>query len=250
MAEVAAHLVDRVLPAVPMRQWVLSLPVSLRYRIAYDGALLTPILDAFIRAVFASLRRRARERYGVRRPQCGAVTMVQRFGGALNLNVHFHTVAFDGVYAVDQAKGTVEFLPLPAPSAEQVSHVLADAAGRIVRCLERRGLGNDADPEAADPLAQRDPLLARLYAASAQGRVPDGERAGQRTTRTGTPTDVPPTDTSRCAVAGGMSLHAGVYVPAAKRDRLERLCRYMARPALARPTGTAEAVRSDPPRPS
>jgi hypothetical protein len=26
-----------------MRQWVLSLPVSLRYRIAYDGALLTPV---------------------------------------------------------------------------------------------------------------------------------------------------------------------------------------------------------------
>ena len=57
MAEVAAHLVDRVLPTVPMRQWVLSRPVSLRYRIAYDGALLTPILDAFIRALFASLRR-------------------------------------------------------------------------------------------------------------------------------------------------------------------------------------------------
>jgi hypothetical protein len=50
MAEVAAHLVDRVLPDVPTRQWVLSLPVSLRYRIAYDGALLTPILDGFIRA--------------------------------------------------------------------------------------------------------------------------------------------------------------------------------------------------------
>lgn len=29
-ANVAAHLVDRVLPAVPMRQWVLSLPFELR----------------------------------------------------------------------------------------------------------------------------------------------------------------------------------------------------------------------------
>ena len=33
MADTAAHLVDRVLPEVPMRQWVLSLPFALRYRL-------------------------------------------------------------------------------------------------------------------------------------------------------------------------------------------------------------------------
>jgi len=32
MADTAAHLVDRVLPRVPVRQWVLSLPFGLRYR--------------------------------------------------------------------------------------------------------------------------------------------------------------------------------------------------------------------------
>ena len=32
MADTAAHLVDRVLPEAPVRQWVLSLPFSLRYR--------------------------------------------------------------------------------------------------------------------------------------------------------------------------------------------------------------------------
>jgi len=26
------------------------------------------------------------------------VTFVQRFGGALNLNVHFHTLVLDGIY--------------------------------------------------------------------------------------------------------------------------------------------------------
>jgi hypothetical protein len=51
MAETAAHLVDRVLPAVPMRQWVLSLPFPLRYRLAYDRTLSTPLLAAFLRAV-------------------------------------------------------------------------------------------------------------------------------------------------------------------------------------------------------
>ena len=86
MAETAANLVDGVLPEVPMRQWVLSLPFPLRYRLAYDRTLATPLLAAFLRAVFASLRRRARECYGANKAKCGAVTFLQRFGGALNLS--------------------------------------------------------------------------------------------------------------------------------------------------------------------
>ena len=40
MAERAAHLVDHVLPPdVPVRQWVLSVPHRLRYRLAYDHRL-------------------------------------------------------------------------------------------------------------------------------------------------------------------------------------------------------------------
>jgi hypothetical protein len=40
MAETAANLVEHVLPAVPLRQWVLTLPLALRSRVAYDGELL------------------------------------------------------------------------------------------------------------------------------------------------------------------------------------------------------------------
>ena len=47
---------------VPVRQWVLSLPFGLRYRLAYDRELTTAVLGVFVRTVFASLRRRARER--------------------------------------------------------------------------------------------------------------------------------------------------------------------------------------------
>ena len=39
MADTAAHLVDCVLPEVPIRQWVLTLPYPLRYRCAYDAQL-------------------------------------------------------------------------------------------------------------------------------------------------------------------------------------------------------------------
>ena len=92
MADTAAHLVDRVIPEAPVRQWVLSLPFRLRYRMAYDARLTGDVLRIFVRRVFASLRRRARSRGLTGHLQCGAVTFVQRFGGALNLNVHFHTL--------------------------------------------------------------------------------------------------------------------------------------------------------------
>src|SRR5438034_1778968 len=72
MADTAAHLVDRVFPEVPVRQWVLSLPFSLRYRLAYDACLVSEVLRIFVQAVFRSLGGRAREHAGIPRSQCGA----------------------------------------------------------------------------------------------------------------------------------------------------------------------------------
>lgn len=84
MTELAAHLVDRVIPDVPVRQWVLSLPWSLRYLLAFDTALCRDVLAVFMRVVFGWLRRAA-ARHGLRDSQCGAVTVIQRFGSSLNL---------------------------------------------------------------------------------------------------------------------------------------------------------------------
>ncbi len=84
MVDTAAHLVDRVFPRVPVRQWVLSLPFPLRYRLAYDSKMLTAVLQVFIRSLFGFYRRLACD-YGIDQTQCGAVTFVQRFGSAANL---------------------------------------------------------------------------------------------------------------------------------------------------------------------
>jgi len=236
MAETAANLVDRVLPEVPMRQWVLSLPFSLRYRLAYDRTLATPVLNAFLRAVFVSHQRRARERYDIRNTKCGSVTILQRFGGAVNANVHFHALVIDGVYVVPPRHPQVRFFALPAPSTEEVARVLADTVRRITRALERAGLGDDDDLDSTDPLARDDPALAALYAAAVQGRVAIGPRTGQRTTRLGTAqriVDPTPHSSVRCATLAEMSLHADVAVAANDRAGLERLCRYVARPSLA-----------------
>jgi hypothetical protein len=235
MADTAAHLIDRVLPEVPVRQWVLSLPFALRYRLAYDASLTTAVLGIFVRTVFASLRRRARKQWGIARGHCGAVTFVQRFGDALNLNVHFHSLLLDGVYASGPA-GAPRFHALPPPSDAEVARVVEQVARRIARLLERRGLGPESDPVEADRLADQEPLLAELYGASVAGRIASGPRAGRRVLRVGDridPEDLPTLEGERCASARGVSLHANVAVPARDRERLERLCRYVARPPVA-----------------
>jgi hypothetical protein len=44
MSDTAAHLVDRVVPDVPVRQWVLTFPFPLRRLLAYDGKLMSAVL--------------------------------------------------------------------------------------------------------------------------------------------------------------------------------------------------------------
>jgi hypothetical protein len=99
-ADTAAHLVDRVLPHVPVRQWVLSLPWALRYRPAYDARLTSAVLTCFLRGVFGLVRKKAERRGLSASVQSGAVTFIQRFGDGLHLNVHFHSLVLDGVYAL------------------------------------------------------------------------------------------------------------------------------------------------------
>jgi len=92
MADTAAHLVDRVFPRVPVRQWVLSFPYDLRYRLAYDADLLTNVLGIVTKTIFTSLIQRACEFGAVRNAQCGAVSFIQRFDSALRLNLHIHSL--------------------------------------------------------------------------------------------------------------------------------------------------------------
>ena len=176
MSETAAHLVDHVFPWVPVRQWVLSLPFKLRYRAAYDSELMADILNIFVRAVFDRLRRRAGESLGLKQSQCGAVTFVQRFGSAANLNVHFHAIVLNGVYAADP-EGRPRFHELLPPEDAEVLQVTTLIAGGVLAMIRRRELEDEADP-----LSENDPGLADLYAAAVRGRIAAGPNAGNRAT--------------------------------------------------------------------
>jgi hypothetical protein len=99
MSQTAAHRVDHVIPQVPVRQWVLSPPIPLRLLLVAQPELITPVLGVVQRV----LERHLREAAGLvgGEGQGGAVTLIQRFGSAANLNVHLHCLVLDGVYRSD-----------------------------------------------------------------------------------------------------------------------------------------------------
>ena len=86
-----------MLPRVPVRQWVLSFPYEIRYRLAWDGEWVSAVLAVFLRVVGGWYRRQA-QALGNDRARWGSVTFVQRFGSSLNLNPHLHVLMLDGVY--------------------------------------------------------------------------------------------------------------------------------------------------------
>ena len=238
MAERAAHLVDNVFPPVPVRQWVLTFPHRLRYRLAWDHDLCRAVVGVSVRTVLGFLRHVA-HLAGAVDGRGGAIAIVQRFGGALNLNVHAHALVMDGVFARDGAD--VRFRPAPLLTAADVADVLATIVPRVRRLLERRGLGDGEEgASAGDEWAEDAPVLAGMAGASVQGTFALGPRAGKRARPCGT---VPVEDQlredrvpgpGRChARQEGFDLDAGVWVPADQRDRLERLCRYALRPTVA-----------------
>ena len=64
---------------VAVRQWVLSLPCRLRYRLAWDHDLCHDVAGVPSRSIFRVLRDRARDE-GVEHGRSGAVIVIQRFG--------------------------------------------------------------------------------------------------------------------------------------------------------------------------
>jgi hypothetical protein len=136
MVETAAHLVDNVLPAVPVRQWVLSFPWPLRFLFATHPALLARVLGIVTRALSTSLTRRAGLTVGSG-AQTGMVTLIQRFGSALNLNVHLHILALDGVYSFERERP--RFHRTSAPSNAELERLLDTLIRRITRTLVRAG---------------------------------------------------------------------------------------------------------------
>src|SRR5919201_6653040 len=140
MAQIAAHLVEQVLPWVPTRQWVVSVPIPLRYWMAGSQDL-TATVHTIIRTTIGQYYvnqavTRGSERQKV---QPGSVTFIQRFGGALNLNVHYHVVFLEGIY-LDRTEGGLKprFLKGEPPSDADIAKVLQKISRQVIRTLRQR----------------------------------------------------------------------------------------------------------------
>ena len=155
MAESAAHLVDQVIPRVPVRQWVLSFPIPLRILFAAHPQLLAPVLQIIHRVIARFLIKQA----GLKRcaADTGAITLIQRFGSAANLNIHLHCLVLDGVY-----RGTGDealFQEARAPSRAELEGLLEKIIARLMKMLtrlgylvEEQGVSYLADLDADNPL--------------------------------------------------------------------------------------------------
>ncbi len=150
------------------------------------------------------------------------MTFIQRFGSALNLNVHFHTLFADGVfYKIED--GSYEFLRLAAPTKEELGFLAAKINDKVYKLTA--GLG-DQDQTGFD-----ENVLNDVAAISIGHKAGFGDRAGQSLRRYGTKKiEVDPEGNDPYSVnIGGFSLNAKVWLGGRDRAKLEKLIRYMAR---------------------
>ena len=171
MTQLSAHIVDHVIPVVPTRQYVLSLPWQLRHRLAYDHAAQKAVLHIYWSAISTFYTQRAKER-GIATARTGAVTFIQRFGSSLNLNLHLHTQVIDGVFT-ERDDGSLDFHPLRPPTSKELRVLVSVIRHEVLLLAVKLGLlYNDDLPDVDSP------LLATLGAASAQHVRAIGPHAG------------------------------------------------------------------------
>jgi len=162
MAQTAAHLVDRVIPPVPVRQWVISVPKRLRGFLAdrpQAVAALTRIFLSEIERLLCAERLLCEAAGGscgddapaAPRPRPGAVSFLHRFGSAINRHVHLHACVTDGVF-MPTGDGPPAFLPSRPINQADLAALAEKVRRRVVRWFRMQRL-LDADA-AGDMLAR------------------------------------------------------------------------------------------------
>jgi ribosomal protein S27E len=237
MSESAALLVDDILPEAPVRQWVLSFPYALRFLFATRPAVMGQVLGIVYRTLATHQIRKAG--HTQRSARTGAVTLIQRFGSALNLNIHFHMLLLDGVYTGGHAaQDKPRFQRVKAPDRAELEQLVYTISERTGRYLERQGLlERDLDNSylALEPAGETG--LEGVLGSSITYRIAVGPHEGRKAfcLQSLPPAGSLEESNARVAKVAGFSLHAGVAAARHERQKLERLCRYITRPAIAEP---------------
>jgi len=194
MAETAAHLVENVIPHVPVRQVVLSVPKRLRPFLHHRPRTAGAVLHILLRAFQATLREACPTAPVT--ASIGAVSFLHRFGSSLNTHFHYHLCVVDGLFEEVQRDAgpdpanpdsRLRFHEATALSPLLLERLQQTIRSRVLRHFRRHDL---LEPNDADHMLTWDH-------------------------------------------GGGFSLDGSVRIEATDRNGLERLVRYCARPPFA-----------------
>ena len=223
MNDEAAHIVENILPEVAVRQWVLSFPYKLRFKMAFDQKLTSKILNIFIQSLSRYYKKRAKK-IGIKKSNIGSITFIQRFGSALNLNIHFHTLVADGVFSEEDHK----FKRLPEPTQDELRALAEKIYQKVTKLIEKKYSDDQIE-------FLEENHLAHIAENSITHKAQYGDRKGNGLKRYGLKNlnRHQSQEDPYSVNIEGFSLNAKVWVGGRDRQKLEKLIRYTARGPIA-----------------
>jgi hypothetical protein len=140
----------------------------------------------------------------------------------------------DGIYTKNKL-GLIQFERTIAPNQQELAILIHSISHRVARYLERLGiLERDEENSYLQLDGIDDDPMQQLTGCSISYRIAVGPQQGRKVFTLQTlPAVVEDDRYAQVAKEAGFSLHAGVAAQAWERDKLERLCRYISRPAVS-----------------
>lgn len=234
MNEAELKIVEEIFPQENARQWVLSLPMPARFFCSRNKKLINTFVSIFHQTICRLIRRKLKVDQ-VKGAKPGGIVFIQRLGGALNLNVHFHAIFLDGGYSVSKDDGKINYHELADNlTPEDIEWAVTTIAKRAYKELAKQDLideeSNAREPDDPDGIDLCD-------GASVRNMIAFGERAGKKVRRLTLVTDpegkVAVSKGHLVAELNGFNLKADKLIKSHQRWKLSRLVRYVARPPLA-----------------
>lgn len=142
MAQTAAHLIDNVLPFVPFRQVVLTVPKRIRFFLQ-NARHKRGIQRIFLRALENAIRKASPG--APKHSRFGAVVFTHRSGSSLNRHLHFHVVTTSGTFKPDDDDGSLVFFQATKLDDCCFNTLTAVVRRRILRYLVRHDLLDEWD---------------------------------------------------------------------------------------------------------
>jgi len=135
---------------------------------------------------------------------------------------------------VDSAGSSTRFRWVKAPTNSELNQLSHTIAHRLARYLERQGLlERDAEHSTLALEDSDEDPMDQLRGHSITYRIAVGPQQGRKVITLQTLPGIEEPLSGSAGQAAGFSLHAGVAATAQRRDKLERLCRYITRPAVS-----------------